>query len=98
MRPIASFSMRSCLLASLLAGCVGGPAWVNPALPKERWDADLAGCRREAEDMLGPGAYVEPGEDRSGNPMKLVDRTQNAKKFETLVGQCMMAQGYRPAK
>lgn len=82
----------------LLAACTGGAAWVNPALPKEQWGRDLAECRDEAEDMMGPRAAIDPDDARSGNPMKLVDRTETAQKFETLVGNCMRAKGYRPAK
>lgn len=88
----------SFLLVLLLTACSGGGNWVNPALPKDRADSDLARCRAEAEDSMGPAAYLPPGEERTGNPMTLVDRTNNAKKFESLVGRCMAGLGYRQAK
>lgn len=88
------------LLLSLpiLCGCAGSPGWVNPAVPQERWSADLGACRHEAEDSLGPSAFVDPGNERTSNPMQMVDQTRNAKRFEALVGACMADKGYRRAK
>lgn len=88
------------LLLSLpiLAGCAGQSGWVNPALSSDRSSGDLNACRRDAEETLGPSAYVDPGDERSGNPMKLVDRTQNAQRFEALVGSCMAEKGYHRVK
>ncbi|MDR3435889.1 MAG: hypothetical protein P4L94_04625 [Telmatospirillum sp.] len=86
------------VLLPFLAGCAGGTGWVNPLLPKERWDEDLSACRHDADASLGPSAYVTPGEERTGNPMKLVDQTQNAKRFDSLVASCMASKGYRRAK
>ncbi|WP_146002853.1 hypothetical protein [Telmatospirillum siberiense] len=82
----------------ILAGCAGSPGWVNPALPQQRWDADLAVCRHEAEDSLGPSAYVEPGTERTSNPMQMVDQARNAKRYDALIGACMTDKGYHRAK
>jgi hypothetical protein len=86
------------MVLPILAGCAGGPNWVNPALPRDRLSGDLSECRAEAEEMLGPSAYTDPGNERTGNPMTLVDQTQNAKRFEYLVAACMAEKGYRRAK
>ncbi|MTJ79866.1 MAG: hypothetical protein F8N37_02430 [Telmatospirillum sp.] len=82
----------------LLAGCAAGTGWVNPLLPKEQAATDLRDCRRSADDALGPSAYVPAGEDRTGNPMTLVDRTDNARRHEALVASCMASKGYRRVK
>jgi hypothetical protein len=86
------------VLLPILVGCAGGTGWVNPLLPKERWDEDLSACRHGADESLGPSAYVTPGDERTSNPMKLVDQTQNAKRFDSLVASCMASKGYRRAK
>jgi hypothetical protein len=82
----------------ILVGCAGDSGWTNPALPRDRMITDLSACREEAEDTLGPSAYVEPGDERSSDPMKMVDRTRNAKHFDALVASCMTAKGYRHPK
>ncbi|HXP97790.1 MAG TPA: hypothetical protein VN809_13835 [Telmatospirillum sp.] len=86
------------LCLPILAGCAGESGWVNPASPKDRSGADLSACRHEADDDLGPSAYVEPGDERNSDPMKMVDRTRNAKRFEALVAACMGEKGYRRTK
>ncbi len=88
------------LLLSLpiLAGCAGSPGWVNPALPQDRWSADWSACRREAEESLGPSAYVDPGNERTSNPMQMADQARNAKRFDALVAACMTDKGYHRAK
>lgn len=88
------------LLLSLpaLAGCAGSPGWANPAVPQDRWSTDLGACRQEAEDSLGPSAYVDPGNERTSNPMQMADQTRNAKRFEALVAGCMAEKGYHRAK
>lgn len=86
------------LVSLVVGGCAGDPGWVNPALPKDRWSYDLGACRREAEDDLGPDVAMTPGDERSSDPMKLVEQSRNAKRFDALVGTCMREKGYRPAK
>jgi hypothetical protein len=81
-----------------LAACAGDTGWVNPLLPKDQADTDLAACRRQAEDSLGPSAYMAPGEERTGDPMKLADQARNGKRFDALVASCMAAKGYRRVK
>lgn len=90
---------RAAIVFALLTcgGCASQPTWVNPAVPQDRRSADLAQCRREAEDDMGPGAATAPGDEHSGNPMALVDRTNTAKRFEGLVGSCMQDKGYHRA-
>lgn len=85
-------------IVPILAGCAGSPGWVNPAVPQSRWDADLAACRSEAEDVLGPSAYVEPGSERTSNPMQMADQARNAKRYEALIAACMADKGYHRAK
>jgi hypothetical protein len=82
----------------LLVACASSPTWTNPDVPKARWSADLSACRRMADDQLGPEAYVTPGDERTGDPMKLADRTRNTKHFEAAVADCMEAKGYRPVQ
>jgi hypothetical protein len=82
----------------ILAGCAGDSGWTNPKLPKDQADTDLSACRGKAENELGPSAYIAPGDERTSNPMKMVDQTNNAKLFETLVASCMAAKGYRHPK
>ena len=64
-------------------------------MPQDRWEADLGACRRDAEGQFGPGATLPPGQERTGDPMTLVDRTQTAERFDFLVAGCMRAKGYR---
>ena len=88
------------LLAMLftLAACAGSSVWTNPSVPRQQWSADLAACRRQADQDLGPGAYIPPGDERNSSPMTMVDRTGNAKRFDALVGNCMIDKGYRPSQ
>jgi hypothetical protein len=81
-----------------LAACAGDSGWVNPLLPKDQADTDLTACRRQADDTLGPSAAMVPGDERTGDPMKLVDQTRNGRRFDALVASCMAAKGYRRVK
>lgn len=90
--------LQSLLLPLILSGCAGSPGWTNAGLPRDRWAPDFAECRNEAEEILGPGAFVEPGTERASNPMQMVDQAQNAKRYDAMVGSCMMEKGYRRAQ
>ncbi len=86
------------LSMTMLSACAGSSGWVNPAVPQDRWDADLSACRHEAEASLGPTASIEPGNERTSNPMQMVDQTRNAKRFDALIAACMAEKGYRRPK
>lgn len=86
------------LLLPLMAACAGDPRWVNPSLPKEHMSSDLADCRHLADREFGRSPLSDAGTERTGDPMKLVDRTQDQKRFNALVGMCMEDKGYQPAK
>lgn len=87
-----------CGLAFLgLAACAASPQWINPERSAARQGADLTACRRQADRDIGPGAASEPGGDRSGNPMKLVEGVENGRRYEALVADCMEGLGYRRA-
>ena len=83
---------------SLLAGlcaCTDTSRWIGTQLPPEQRTTDLARCRREAEEALGPNAATDPGPISRGDPMALVDRTRTLDQFEAIVAACMTEQGYR---
>lgn len=83
--------------AGLAACATAAPAWVNPDLPQGRASADLAACRRLADRDMGQDLFQQPDE-RSSDPMKLVDRSRSQQRFESLVADCMEDKGYHPAK
>jgi hypothetical protein len=90
--------MRRLVLPSilLLSACAGTPGWSNPNLPKERAGADYAACRRASEAELGMGNYEPPGDERTGDPVRLAEREHLRKRFTAMVGACMRAKGYFP--
>lgn len=77
-----------------LAACAAAPGWINPELPAARQGADLTACRRMADRDIGPGAASDPGPDRSGDPMKMVDRMETGRRYDSLVADCMADLGY----
>jgi len=85
----------ACLAATLTA-CAGDPGWVNPDLPKKQAAGDYASCRRYADDMLGAYNIDPPGMENDSNPTRMMDRYDNRKQFDALVGACMRSKGYFP--
>ena len=69
------------LSVCLLAACA-------PQAPKSRFEADLASCRRNADDTLGP-ASIDPTQEHNPSPMALVDREQLRGQYDNMVDHCM---------
>ena len=69
------------LSACLLAACTS-------QAPKSRYEADLASCRRNADDTLGP-ASIDPAQEHNPSPMALADREHLRGKYDQMVDQCM---------
>lgn len=79
-----------------LAGCAPrDPGWVAVEGPSDRAAADLAACRRWADDRLDPDRSAE---DRlSGSPFAAEDRSKLRRQINALVAACMQERGYKPA-
>lgn len=69
------------LSACLLAACTS-------QAPKSRYDADLASCRHNADDTLGP-ASIDPTQEHNPSPMALADREQLRGQYDSMVDHCM---------
>jgi len=89
--------LLSCLACLALAACAAAPEWVNPELPAVRQGSDLTACRRLADREIAPGAATEPGAERSSDPMKMFDRIDTGRRFDSLVADCMTDRGYHRA-
>lgn len=56
--------------------------------PKSRYENDLAACRHNADDTLGP-ASIDPSQEHNPSPMALADREQLRGQYDSLVDHCM---------
>ncbi len=81
-----------------LAACSDDPVWTNADVPRARWGADLTACRRQADDAVGARSFADTGDERTGNPMTLVDRTDDRRRFDAYVSSCMQDLGYHRVK
>ena len=68
------------LSVCLLAACT--------SQPRTRYDNDLASCRRNADDTLGP-ASIDPGTEHNPSPMALADREHLRGQYDSMVDHCM---------
>lgn len=66
----------------LLAACAS-------QAPKSRYETDLAACRRNAEQTMGPGASIDPMQEHNPSPMALADREEMRGHYDSLVDHCM---------
>ena len=69
------------LLAGLLAGCA-------PSHPASRHEADLAACRRNADETMGP-VSIDPADERNPSPMTMARREQLRGQYDNMVQDCM---------
>jgi len=68
------------LSACLLAACT--------SQPKTRYDSDLAACRRNAEQAMGP-VSIDPADEHNPSPMALARREELRGTYNNLVSDCM---------
>lgn len=92
--------MRYLALLSLivLTACSSAPNWTKPGIPQDQVRADYAECRQYADSQISPADYVAPGDEHNANPMRMAERSDNRKRFNTFAGICMEEKGYRPLK
>ena len=69
------------LSACLLAACT--------SQPKTRYDSDLASCRRNADQTMGPTASIDPANEHNPSPMALADREHLRGEYDSMVDNCM---------
>ena len=65
----------------LLAGCA-------PSHPASRHEADLAACRRNADETMGP-ASIDPADEHNPSPMTMARREQLRGQYDNMVQDCM---------
>lgn len=69
------------LVACVLAGCA-------PSHPGSRQEADLAACRRTADETLGP-ASIDPADEHNPSPMAMARRETLRSQYDGIVKDCM---------
>ena len=68
-------------LLCLLAACA-------PSKPTSRHDVDLAACRKNTDQTMGP-AGIEPGDEHNANPMAMARREEMRGQYDHMVDDCM---------
>jgi hypothetical protein len=69
------------LSVCLLAGCA-------PSHPASRQEADLAACRRTADETLGPSS-IDPADEHNPRPMAMARRENLRSQYDGIVQDCM---------
>ena len=65
----------------LLAACA-------PSKPATRYDADLAACRKNADQTMGP-VSIDPADGHNPSPMAMARREELRGQYDHMVGDCM---------
>jgi len=68
------------LVACLLAACA--------SQPNSRRAADLAACRRNADQAMGP-VSIDPSDEHNPSPMAMARREELRGTYDSLVQDCM---------
>jgi outer membrane PBP1 activator LpoA protein len=69
------------LLACLLAACA--------SQSNSRRAADLASCRRNADQTMGPVSSIDPSDEHNPSPMAMARREELRGQYDSLVQDCM---------
>jgi hypothetical protein len=68
-------------LLCLLAACA-------PSKPTTRHDVDLAACRKNADEQLGPES-IDPADEHNPSPMAMAHREELRGQYDHMVDDCM---------
>ncbi|GEM_PF-5881973 len=68
-------------LLCLLAACA-------PSKPTTRHDVDLAACRKNADETMGP-VSIDPADEHNPSPMALAQRENLRGQYDHMVDDCM---------
>ena len=69
------------VIATVLTGCA-------PSHPASRQEADLASCRRTADETMGP-VSIDPADEHNPRPMAMARRENLRSQYDGIVQDCM---------
>jgi len=69
------------LSVCLLSACA-------PSKPTTRHDVDLAACRKNADQSMGPDS-IDPADEHNPNPMAMARREELRGQYDHMVDDCM---------
>lgn len=89
---IVRMSVPALLLALSACAAPGVSSWTHPEADKRQTQADYLACRNDAQSDV---SYVDD-RGRGGDPMREMERQDEAKRVKRQVAACMIGKGYKP--